>query len=546
MKNVLTIVCVCLSLLLPVMVLCEPKVISVGEQFRDTSGNVLHAHGGGICKYNGYYYWFGENREGDLLVSCYRSTNFKDWEFRNHVLRRSTHSELSDANIERPKVVYNQQTGRFVMWMHKELSSDYSQARAAIAVCDSIDGNYAWQRSFRPLNHMSRDCTLFVDDDGRAYFISAANENYDLHIYRLTTDFLDVESLIYIFDGDHREAPAMFKHNGRYYLVTSGATGWDPNQGKYSSAAGLSGSWSSWQNFGNTTTYESQSTYIQPIQGSNKTSYLYMGDRWAGAWGGPVNDSRYVWLPITIGSSNQISITYSDTITIDTETGEIINGEVVIDPDNIAYGKPASASSEESGNGAGNGNDGMTGTRWCATDGNTGQWWKVDLGQEYTVTEVKVHFEFADSYQYVIEGSVDNSSWSTLVDARNATSTAQIRTHSVTNVRVRYVRITYTGLASGRWASHYEFSVKGTTSQATAVPTPVTTPVPTQAQNLGDVNNNNTIDIVDALLVAQFYVGLHPSGFDQSRADVNCNGTIDIVDALLIAQYYVGLISEFC
>jgi cell division protein FtsB len=26
------------------------------------------------------------------------------------------------------------------------------------------------------------------------------------------------------------------------------------------------------------------------------------------------------------------------------------------------------------------------------------------------------------------------------------------------------------------------------------------------AQNLGDVNNNNTVDIVDALLVAQYYV----------------------------------------
>jgi hypothetical protein len=62
----------------------------------------------------------------------------------------------------------------------------------------------------------------------------------------------------------------------------------------------------------------------------------------------------------------------------------------------------------------------------------------------------------------------------------------------------------------------------------------------------GDVNNNGTIDIVDALLVAQFYVGLNPSNFDSSKADANCNGTIDIVDALLIAQYYVGLVSELC
>jgi hypothetical protein len=62
----------------------------------------------------------------------------------------------------------------------------------------------------------------------------------------------------------------------------------------------------------------------------------------------------------------------------------------------------------------------------------------------------------------------------------------------------------------------------------------------------GDVNNDGSIDIVDALLTAQYYVGLNPSNFDQSRADANCNGTIDIVDALLIAQYYVGLVDHFC
>ncbi|MBN2533062.1 MAG: hypothetical protein JXB88_09225 [Spirochaetales bacterium] len=63
---------------------------------------------------------------------------------------------------------------------------------------------------------------------------------------------------------------------------------------------------------------------------------------------------------------------------------------------------------------------------------------------------------------------------------------------------------------------------------------------------LGDVNNDNTVDIIDALLTAQYYVGLEPPGFNPDNADVNCDAKIDILDALLIAQYYVGLISEFC
>jgi hypothetical protein len=62
---------------------------------------------------------------------------------------------------------------------------------------------------------------------------------------------------------------------------------------------------------------------------------------------------------------------------------------------------------------------------------------------------------------------------------------------------------------------------------------------------LGDANGSGAIDIVDALLIAQYYVGLDPSGFIASNADTNCDGSIDIVDALMVAQYYVGLITSF-
>jgi hypothetical protein len=60
----------------------------------------------------------------------------------------------------------------------------------------------------------------------------------------------------------------------------------------------------------------------------------------------------------------------------------------------------------------------------------------------------------------------------------------------------------------------------------------------------GDVNSSEAIDIVDALIIAQAYVGLNPANYDSSVADVNADGGIDIVDALLVAQYYVGLISS--
>ncbi|MBN2440836.1 MAG: VWA domain-containing protein [Spirochaetales bacterium] len=61
----------------------------------------------------------------------------------------------------------------------------------------------------------------------------------------------------------------------------------------------------------------------------------------------------------------------------------------------------------------------------------------------------------------------------------------------------------------------------------------------------GDVNNDGNINIVDALLTAQYFVGLPVSNFDASMADVNADGSVDIIDGLLIAQYYVGILSSF-
>ena len=77
--------------------------------------------------------------------------------------------------------------------------------------------------------------------------------------------------------------------------------------------------------------------------------------------------------------------------------------------------------------------------------------------------------------------------------------------------------------------------------------TPIPTSGPTTAPGLrGDANGNGAVDIIDALLTAQYYVGLDPQGFLAANADTNCNGAVDIVDALLMAQFYVGLITQFC
>lgn len=305
-----------------------PQKITNGTQFTDPSGNPVHAHGGGVLKVGSYYYWFGEHRNADntfRYVDAYRSTDLKNWEFRNHVLTEASAPELATANIERPKVMYNASTGKFVMWMHKENGTDYSEARAAVAVSDTVDGNYTWKGSFRPLGqHMSRDITVFTDTDGAGYMISAARENYDLQIYRLTADYTGIASLVANpWPGGHREAPALFKRGGVYFMLTSGATGWNPNQQQYATATSIAGPWSAMKNIGDSTAYGSQTAFVLPVQGTSGTSYLYLGDRWGNSFGGTVNDSRYVWLPLTFSNSTTMSMTWSPEVTIDTAAGTV-------------------------------------------------------------------------------------------------------------------------------------------------------------------------------------------------------------------------------
>ncbi|MFD5885155.1 RICIN domain-containing protein [Streptomyces sp. NPDC060334] len=306
-----------------------PVTVTNATQFTDPAGSPVHAHGGGVVKVDEFYYWFGENRNADnsfRYVSAYRSTDLRTWEFRRHVLTQASDPELATANIERPKVVYNRTTGQFVMWMHKEGSAtDYSEARAAVAVSSTVDGDYSWRGSFRPLGHMSRDITTFVDTDGTGYMVSAANENADLHVYRLSADYTAVETRVQkLWAGQWREAPALFKRDGVYFLVTSGATGWSPNQQKYGTADSITGTWSGLRDLGDGRTYGSQTAYVLPVEGvSGATGYLYMGDRWGNATGGTVNDSQYIWLPLKFPTRTSLSMDYYPQIIIAAEAGTV-------------------------------------------------------------------------------------------------------------------------------------------------------------------------------------------------------------------------------
>jgi beta-galactosidase len=140
--------------------------------------------------------------------------------------------------------------------------------------------------------------TLFVDEDGSAYHIYSSRENYDLRIVKLNDDFLSASSKDSLLFSKHREAPAVFKYDHKYYLITSGCTGWTPNKASVHESTSLFGPW---KYLGDPmigpnadSTFGGQSTYVQPVIGKENT-FVFMADRWNPK---DLKDSRYLWLPI--------------------------------------------------------------------------------------------------------------------------------------------------------------------------------------------------------------------------------------------------------
>lgn len=136
----------------------------------------LQAHGAGFFYEQNTYYMIGENKTtGSLFqsVSCYKSKDLVHWDWVNELLtsNASIPDLAPDRIIERPKVIYNKSTKKYVLWMHVD-SADYSYARAGVAWSDSVCGDYTYVGSYRPLDrYTSRDMTAWVDDDGTGYLL---------------------------------------------------------------------------------------------------------------------------------------------------------------------------------------------------------------------------------------------------------------------------------------------------------------------------------------------------------------------------------------
>ncbi|KRE64822.1 discoidin domain-containing protein [Paenibacillus sp. Soil750] len=161
----------------------------------------------------------------------------------------------------------------------------------------------------------------------------------------------------------------------------------------------------------------------------------------------------------------------------------------------VSQGKTTTASSFQTGNEVSNANDGnTTSTRWAAVTNTNPQWWKVDLGSSMPISKLESYWynssSYPRSYQYKIEGSNDDVTYTTILD--RSSNTTQGLTTDTFNATYRYVRVTVTGSSySGGSASAYEFRVFEGTNPTGQVVSQSKTTTASSVQTGYDVSNAN-------------------------------------------------------
>lgn len=287
-----------------------PQFINPGEIWPDDRGKHIQAHGGGVLQLRDTYYWFGEDRSPDnkpnlRYVACYSSKDLVHWKFRNQVVKADDPAHLGPGWVlERPKVYFNAKTRKYVMYAHID-DRRYQVASVAVFVSNRVDGDYVFVRMFRPLDQQSRDIGQFVDDDGAAYLIFE-DRPHGFHIAKLSEDYMTVAEEIHEFtreEGGALEGGALVHVGGRYFVIGSQMSGWDPNPNKVATAPSLRGPWSSFKDLAppEKNTYQSQSTFLLKVTGRQKTTVIFMADWWVHS-NHPLNlaDARYIWMPVEI------------------------------------------------------------------------------------------------------------------------------------------------------------------------------------------------------------------------------------------------------
>lgn len=273
--------------------------IRPGQQWLDTSGAPIQAHGGSIIEEDGVFYWYGENKErttgnNDIWhwgVRCYSSTDMYNWEDRGLIIEPDLSDPASPLHptqhLDRPHIVRDRIRDRYVCWIKVMGAGQSEEQTASVLVADSLLGPYRLERSFvKPQGFTMGDFDLVVDGTGGYLYFE--HPHSEVICSDLSPDLTSaIGAVSHHFTGlsvpESREAPAHFEREGRHYLITSGTSGYFPNRSWISVAAQPHGPWTTLGDLHpddlSGTSFRSQisSVFRHPHK---QDLYIALGDRW--------------------------------------------------------------------------------------------------------------------------------------------------------------------------------------------------------------------------------------------------------------------------
>lgn len=300
----------------------ERQNVFPGRLWSDSAGKPINAHGGCVIVHEGLYYWFGthkieglsEDTDADGGVHAYASRDLVTWHDQGVVLPLdgAAHEDLTPGCIfDRPKVVYNEKTGLFVLFFKfYPRGSGTRVGFVGVATCPSPSGPFVYRHKFLggTSPEGTGDFAMFKDDDGALYHLAVRKPDKVFVVGTMRDDYLLPEGRYREAEGITRatEAPAIFRRRGRYWMLASASTGWKPNAARTFSATSLFGPWTAHGNpcegtnphngLGADLTFGGQSASIVTVAGLDDAHIAFFD----------VNkpehpfESRYIWLPISV------------------------------------------------------------------------------------------------------------------------------------------------------------------------------------------------------------------------------------------------------
>ncbi|KAI0902978.1 glycosyl hydrolase [Ustulina deusta] len=300
--------------MLPYLCLCIVAVplalgaswIVPGAVWYDTDGKKINAHGGGIVQRESTFYWVGQSAENETPM-MYSSTDLINWQ---NLGAQSTVSAMWRPKLAKPN-------GSF--WLFGQ------QDRYSLSLRSSqLSGGYVQSaKVYLPPNQYSySDTGMFHDPVTDTWYLLTSADHNIVQINKINADGTLGDQASSLIAGAY-EAPGVFYVDGVYFLICSGKTGWRANPNKVFWATSIAGPWTGGTDIAPSgeNTYGSQNTFELTISGSQKTTYIFMGDAWDSTGG---VSSNYMWLPMTVNTSGKtVTLDYHAMWAVDVKTGAI-------------------------------------------------------------------------------------------------------------------------------------------------------------------------------------------------------------------------------